>query len=277
MVDSFFKTRLFNWLESIIHLHLPPDTESSIHADRKKCLLGRPLHPDHPDFDLLWNQYLREILDASAQVHKHGDTCYKKVPYSMNSLSSEDRDKLCRFNYPADLVAETFMDENGKISLKRNHKYVVGYNLPTSGTFQCNTDLKFCGSGYFALALSIYLTVYTAKSTLDSPVIMSALAAATKALEDPNSVVSHDDERCRKLLLKTLNQINGRRELSGQQVASALLGFSNHISDAQFAVIYWSKLLSWLCPEEFPFHVKPKEVESSDGEKNVLEMSYVLS
>ncbi|KAJ6624209.1 hypothetical protein B0H10DRAFT_1728848, partial [Mycena sp. CBHHK59/15] len=132
--------------------------------------------------------------------------------------------------------------DNGKISLKQLNEWVVGYNPTISGSFQCNTDAKFVGSGPLGMALSIYMTNYTAKSTLDSAVIMSALSAATKSLReasDPNTSVSYDDERCQKLLLKTLNQINGRRELSGQQVACALLGIPNHITDAHFAVFHW--------------------------------------
>ncbi|KAJ6627026.1 hypothetical protein B0H10DRAFT_1780394 [Mycena sp. CBHHK59/15] len=135
------------------------------------------------------------------------------------------------------------MDENGKISLKRLNENVVGYNPTISGSFQCNTDAKFVGSGPFGMALAIYMCNYSAKSSLDSALIMSALAAAMKSLrkynlDDPPQ--SLDDEHCRQLLLKTLNQINGRRELSGQQVACALLGISNHVTDACFAVFHWS-------------------------------------
>ncbi|KAJ7111079.1 hypothetical protein C8R44DRAFT_577357, partial [Mycena epipterygia] len=127
-----------------------------------------------------------------------------------------------------------------KISLKRGDSNVVGYNPTVSGSFQCNTDVKFIGSGPLGQAISIYVANYIAKYGLDSAVIMSALAAALKALDsNQNQPVTLDEERCRKLILKTLNQINGRRELSGQQVACALLGIGNHVSDAQFAVFYW--------------------------------------
>jgi hypothetical protein len=84
---------------------------------------------------------------------------------------------------------------------------------------------------------------------------MSALAAATKTLQQAGPL-SLDEERCRKLLLKTLNQIVGRRELSGQQVACALLGIGNHVTDTQFAVFHWSKLLSWISKEDFPPYAK---------------------
>ncbi|KAJ7180912.1 hypothetical protein C8R46DRAFT_985966 [Mycena filopes] len=258
LVDENFKQRLFDWMESIIKLGLPADThsvEAPTKAAKKLCLMTRPPHPDQDDFDLVWPQFLREVLDASGQVHDHNETCYKKIPFSINHLSIEDRDRLCRFNYPFELVPESSMDENGKISMKREHERVVGYNPVISGSFQCNTDLKFVGSGLLGYALALYMTLYAAKSDLSSAVIMSALAAAMKALEN-YTPLSDEEERCRKLLLKTLNQISGRRELSGQQVACALLGIGNHVTDAHFSVFHWSRLLSWISAEEFPPYAK---------------------
>ncbi|KAJ7164356.1 hypothetical protein C8R46DRAFT_863332, partial [Mycena filopes] len=248
LADESFKQRLFVWMESIVKLGLPSDTHpvnAPTKAAEKDCLMGRAPHPDQDTFDADWPQFLREILDASGQVHGHNETCYKKTPFSMNTLTLEDRDRLCRFNYPIDLVPESFMDENGKISLKRDNERVVGYNPTISGSFQCNTDIKFVGSGLLAFAIALYMTLYAAKSDLSSAVIMSALAAATKALQN-YAPLSDDEERCRKLLLKTLNQISARRELSGQQVACALLGIGNHVTNDRFTVFHWSKLLSWI-------------------------------
>ncbi|KAJ6612719.1 hypothetical protein B0H10DRAFT_1807056 [Mycena sp. CBHHK59/15] len=153
------------------------------------------------------------------------------------------------------------MDENGKITLKRLNENIVGYNPTISGSFQCNTDAKFVGSGPLGMALAIYMSNYAAKSTLDSALIMSALAAAMKSLrtvptEFDAAPASPKEEQCRKLLLKTLNQINGHHELSGQQVACALLGIPNHVTDARFAVFHWSKLLTWTSPEHFPTYHK---------------------
>ncbi|KAJ7657449.1 hypothetical protein DFH06DRAFT_899682, partial [Mycena polygramma] len=252
LANDAFKQQLFVWLESIIKHELPSETQSLAAQPKtvqKKCLMGRPRHPDDTDFNDAWPQYLREILDASGHIHEHNDTCFKKTPFSMASLEPEDRDRLCRFNYPIPLVPESSMDENGKISLKRLDENVVGYNPTISGSFQCNTDAKFVGSGPLGMALAIYMANYAAKSTVDSALIMSALGAAMKSLKTiytmDDSSVSDDEERCRKLLLKTLNQINGRRELSGQQVACGLLGIRNHITDVHFAVFHWSKLLTW--------------------------------
>lgn len=146
------------------------------------------------------------------------------------------------------------MDEHGKIHFERADGSVVAYNPSISGSFQCNTDGKFIGSGPFGMALSVYMSNYTAKTSLDSAVIMSALAAATASLrkQEEERPSTSDEERCRMLLLKTLNQINSRRELSGQQVASALLGIPNHVTNARFAIYHWSRLLTWLSSGHFP-------------------------
>ncbi|KAJ6609359.1 hypothetical protein B0H10DRAFT_1813899 [Mycena sp. CBHHK59/15] len=275
--DAFFKQQLFAWLESIIKHDLPSDThslESSSKAVQNKCLMGRPPHPNDPAFDDNWPQFLREVLDASGHVHKHNDTCFKKTPFSMASLEPLDCDCLCRFNYPLPLVPFSSMDENGKISLKRLNENVVGYNPTISGSFQCNTDAKFVGSGPLGMALSIYMSNYTAKSTIDSALIMRALAAAMKSLQNLVPPPSEDDERCRKLLLKTLNQINGRRELSGQQVACALLNIPNHVTDAHFAVFHWSKLLSWISLDNFPPY---KRIDPDDSSAELPSKCVMLS
>ncbi|THU91860.1 hypothetical protein K435DRAFT_576802, partial [Dendrothele bispora CBS 962.96] len=130
----------------------------------------------------------------------------------------------------------TFMDEHGKIHLKRPNARMVTYIPSISGRFQCNTDGKFIGSGAFGMALSIYIAGYTAKNSLDSAIMASALLAAVKAIGDTSSA---SDEQCRLFLLKTINQANIRRELSAQQVASSLLGKPNHYTDASFRHCYW--------------------------------------
>jgi hypothetical protein len=103
MADEHFKQRLFSWMESIIKHDLSSDTHlanSPTPTVQKQCLMRRPPHPDDADFHISWPQFLREILDASGQIHKHNETCYKKTPFSMAALNETDRDRLCRFQLP---------------------------------------------------------------------------------------------------------------------------------------------------------------------------------
>lgn len=234
----------------------------------RDCLLGRPPLPDDPHFDKDWPQFLRDVLDVSGQVHRHGETCYKNMNVSMSRLDNEQRNALCRFNYPQPIVSDTYIDEDGKIHHQRSNPNVVGYNPTISGSFQCNTDGKFIGSGALGMALSIYMTNYTAKSSMDSAIVVSALAAALKALEAAQQGLpcSMDEERCRRLLLKTLNQMNARRELSAQQVVSSLLGYKNHVTNARFSTFYWSQVLNWTCPDEFSS--RPLSGEEQEGKSD---------
>ncbi|KIK57470.1 hypothetical protein GYMLUDRAFT_1011361 [Collybiopsis luxurians FD-317 M1] len=85
------------------------------------------------------------------------------------------------------------------------------------------------------------MSSYTAKSSLDSAVVASALAAAMMSLKESG-----------ELNLESKEQSNARKELSGQQVATSLLGYSNHITNCCFAQFYWLKLLTWISSELFP-------------------------
>lgn len=253
--------------------------DDEIDTKSKNCLLGRPPHPDDSDFEQVWPQFLRDVLEASGQVHKHSDTCFKNTNVSMAKLDDAQRNELCRFQYPLPLVPETFMDEDGKIHHQRTNPNVVGYNPSISGSFQCNTDGKYIGSGALGMALTIYMTNYTAKSSMDSAIVVSALAAALKALDAlvDGTPITVDEERCRRLLLKTLNQMNARRELSAQQVVSALLGHKYHVTNARFSTFYWSQLLNWLCPDEFSMSRPQNDTDSEKEETEVPRLEYPMS
>ncbi|THU82221.1 hypothetical protein K435DRAFT_691959 [Dendrothele bispora CBS 962.96] len=141
------------------------------------------------------------------------------------------------------------MNDDGKIDLKRLNPFMVPYVPAVTGRFGCNTDGKFIGSGAFGMALSIYVASYTAKNSIDSAIMTSALLASLKAIGDPRLI---REDKCRTFMNKTLNNASARRELSAQQVAASLLGKPNHYTDAKFAHCYWSRTLSWIAPTVFP-------------------------
>ena len=280
--EDGYRDRVFRWLEDIIKQDLPPGTrELPSDGDRKRTILSRPLDPAHPEFDALWEQVLRDILDASNQTHTHGPTCFKHM--SAHELKSHDPDRDCRFNLPREVVLETHIDDEGKIHLRCHNGAVNGYNDIMTLALGCNTDMKHIGSGTFGQAVSMYITNYVAKISLDSAVVISALNAGLQAVNALGADRGlSGEERTRTLLFKTLNQMVGKRELSGQQVASALLDIPNRYTDATFATVYWSPLLSWLAPNVFiPFKsvVKPPEVEElgSDSDDDSTSRSVLPS
>ncbi|KIY63266.1 hypothetical protein CYLTODRAFT_360257, partial [Cylindrobasidium torrendii FP15055 ss-10] len=195
------------------------------------------------------------------QEHSHNDTCFKKLKMAMARLSPTERDELCRFNLPAQLYAESTMEDDGAIHAKRTNALMGGYNETSSGSMQCNTDAKFVGSGWVGMALSVYMSSYTAKATMESAVVLVALAAAVEAAELKGAEITDETEQSRLVLRRTLNIMVGRRELSGQQVAAALLGHGTHRTNESFDRYYWSSVLQMANPRIFPTRASTSDSE----------------
>ncbi|KIJ24025.1 hypothetical protein M422DRAFT_148311, partial [Sphaerobolus stellatus SS14] len=109
---------------------------------------------------------------------------------------------------------------------------------------RCNMDIKYVGSGTAAMAMVQYVTNYIAKLSLDSSTVFTALCGAIKAVceyppIDPISEQIDNNEQSRLLLLKTCNSMIGKRELSGQQVASFLLNIPNRFTNHKFDKMWW--------------------------------------
>ena len=264
--DEAYRTRVFQWLESIIKQELPEGTQGPPPATdkaaakiaRRRPILSRPLHPSSPSWNDDFAQALADILWASNQVHVHSATCYKHLPQSCHRRIHPDLD--CRFNLPRDEFIKTVIDEAGEIHLRCLDGRVNGYNPIASFVFGCNTDAKHIGSGTFAQAASVYISNYIAKTSLDSSTVVAALARGLAGqlradAADP-TMVPDEDERTRRVLQRILNQMLSRREFSGQQTAAALLGHPNRYTDARFSKVYWSPILTWIDSAVFPRHLK---------------------
>ena len=109
-------------------------------------------------------------------------------------------------------------------------------------------DIKYIGSGTAAMAMVEYVTNYIAKLSLDSASVFSSLCAALKAVttsppKDPTNQITDTSEQSHLLLLKTCNSMLGKRELSGQQVASFLCNIPNRFTNHQFENLWWSNIL----------------------------------
>ncbi|KAJ6471500.1 hypothetical protein C8R45DRAFT_836389, partial [Mycena sanguinolenta] len=184
-------------------------------------------------------------MENTAQIHGHNDTCFKYLPKTLRNL--KDNDKDCRFQLPRPTVKETHLDEEGTIVLKCNNGAVNGYNPIAVATQRCNMDVKPIGSGTMAMAMFGYVGNYVIKSSLDTAFMFSALCAGIKAIAD--SPPKTDDgeldtqENSRLLMVKTVNQLIGKRELSAQQVATELVGWPSKYTNRKFPVLYWTRML----------------------------------
>ncbi|KAL1698258.1 hypothetical protein EV121DRAFT_159764, partial [Schizophyllum commune] len=120
---------------------------------------------------------------------------------------------------------------------------VNGYCLEIVATERCNMDIKPIGSGTVAMAMFQYIGQYTTKFAMDTAFVFSALCASIKALKaQPPVTLDGDvdaDERSRLLMIKTVNKLVGKRELSSQQVASSLLNLPSYYTNRAYPPFYW--------------------------------------
>ncbi|KAJ7239918.1 hypothetical protein C8J57DRAFT_1036425, partial [Mycena rebaudengoi] len=117
-----------------------------------------------------------------------------------------------------------------------------GHNPTVTLCLGCNTDLKQSASGPVAMAMVEYMLNYTVKLQLDTSIVFSSLCASIKALEDnpPKDGDGEIDrsEMSRLMMVKATNKLVGKRELTGQQTASHLLGRKNNYTSDEYKE-YW--------------------------------------
>ncbi|KZV59138.1 hypothetical protein PENSPDRAFT_595961, partial [Peniophora sp. CONT] len=136
-------------------------------------------------------------------------------------------------------------EETGSILLRRLHPWINNFNDVVLFLLQSNMDIKYIGSGPAAKALVYYITDYITKGTLPMHVGLSAVIAAIRKTEglyatgeDPAEAVA----RRKSFLIKCVNAMIGRLELSHQQVMSYIVGGGDHYCSHQFVSLYWGDM-----------------------------------
>ncbi|KAF8144023.1 hypothetical protein K438DRAFT_1632573, partial [Mycena galopus ATCC 62051] len=190
-------------------------------------------------------QDIRDVIENTAQIHIHNDTCFKYLPKTLRNM--KDNDKDCRFQLPREEWKETHLDEDGCMVLKCNNGSVNGYNPTIVETLRCNMDAKLIGSGTMAMAMYSYVGNYVIKTSLDTAFMFSALCAGIKAISDAPPIAEDGqidiEERSRLLMVKTVNQLIGKREMSAQQVVSELMNWPTKYTNRKYPRFYWSGML----------------------------------
>ncbi|KAF9064004.1 hypothetical protein BDP27DRAFT_1156482, partial [Rhodocollybia butyracea] len=243
-----FVEKLTAWYDDVFSQNIPEDTHQYIREQGmyiRQPVMSRSQDPTEPTFQESFAQDLRDVLESSAMIHEHGDTCYKHLPKNIRSLRDDNKD--CRFQLPREMSEKTHFDEDDALVLKCNNGFVNGHNPLITISQRCNSDAKPIGSGTVAMAMFQYVGNYTVKFTLDTALVFLALCASIKILAEnpPMDIdgVIDTGERSRQLLLKTANKLIAKRELSSQQVATALLGEPSHYTNRAFPRFYWSGML----------------------------------
>ncbi|KAE8243843.1 hypothetical protein A4X13_0g6923 [Tilletia indica] len=290
--DVDWAERYLRWLEDIVKMDFPDVSEhiterTTMYQTNPTMILGPS--PEDDDFDTLWPQYLDALLRRTGQNHDHGPTCYKHLPRSIQAL--RDADKDCRFRLPRPRVLKSTFDSDGHIELKCSNGMMNGYNDVVASTMACNMDCKPIGSGTAAMAMIHYVTNYISKMGFDDGLVMSALAGSMKAMEKIPPAVSAGEpvlgdhavsdsaipipekSTTRMLMLKTVNQMIGKRKLSGQQVSAFLCGHPNRYTSLKFQNVFWGSLLRKVLPEFYRLLEetnKSGEEEQADADADTL-------
>lgn len=248
-VDTEFSRRMIQWLEANI-LTAAPGINSVVQLDRpyKPALPKGDPHPsayymtqisDYPDRSMFWKKFNADVkaLAQECNWHTHTFTCWK---YSTKGEKRDD--EHCRMGHDGKTRPQTVIDdESGSIVLRKLHPWINNYNDVVTFLMQCNTDIKYIGSGEAAKALVYYITDYITKSPLPLHVGVSALSYAIRKNDEKfsGSSDSPSEVRSRSLLIKSVNAMMGRLEISHQQVMSYLVGGGDHYTNQTFRILYW--------------------------------------
>jgi len=173
-------------------------------------------------------------LAVECNWHEHTPMCFKHL-----SNGEQPSDSNCRMRIDGTVCMQTMLDpETEAICLRRLHPWINNYNDVVLFLMQCNMDIKFIGSGSAAKALTYYISDYITKNELKVHVGLQAIQAAMEShrkrfADDPTS---SESTRERNLLMKTVNAMMGRREVSHQQVMSYLVGGGTTMQVTSFAL-----------------------------------------
>lgn len=173
-------------------------------------------------------------LVNSHNIHNHTITCYK--------YSKKQDTPVCRMRMPRKIENISFIDvDSGEIRLKRLHETINNFNEYIMSACRSNMDIKYIFSGSDAKALVYYITDYVTKSNLSFHDTFSLVLKAVQSLEKYkllNDSNMSAEEKSRRLVLRCYNTLASQQELSAAQVASYLMGWSDHYTTHEFANIF---------------------------------------
>ncbi|VDC00928.1 unnamed protein product [Peniophora sp. CBMAI 1063] len=259
-----FRDRMFGWLECIIQCELPGMTEvlrtkvgeklvnPMKYVDGRPALSVPPLIPDpetmSPEERELFEERFQSFvhdLACAFNWHRHHATCWKYLKPGQPQVDSNCRMRIDGSTQPLTEIDE----ETGSILLRRLHPWINNFNDVVLFLLQSNMDVKYIGSGQAAKALVYYITDYITKGTLPMHVGLAAVISAIKKTEAAMQVDAASDEdpiaasvQRRRFLIKCVNAMMGRVELSHQQVMSYLVGGGDFYASHQFASLYWGDM-----------------------------------
>ena len=244
--DGLFRDKMVRWVDSIISCQ-PPGLKAvdknPLKDDRLTEIDPRTCWPPDIDrydvdtFRVLFKQYVNDLV-AVSNWHIHTTTCWKKL-----ATGEPKNDTTCRMRMDGVTRELTEVDPStGEISIKRLHPYINPYNDVVAFSVCSNTDLKLIGSGIAANAVVYYATDYITKAALPAHAGLAALIHAIRKHSAQLNMDAGLNERQNRssLLTKCVNAMNGKMEMSHQQIMSYLVGGGDHYTSHKFSAIRWS-------------------------------------
>jgi len=248
-----YKNRVFQWLESSIKCEFPySEASPTIQSDRAERVLHKDTGNPHPaviaapripekedemnDFWIHFKEYVNLLL-YKYNWHEHQPTCWKYLKRGQEKI-----DANCRMGMNGETRPSTSLDPaTASILLRRLHPKIASHSDVATFILQCNTDLKFVGSGEAAKSFLYYVTDYITKSSLQVHVGMAALSYAIKKIysKTPDVLASGSENQTCGAVITAVNAMMGRHEISQPQVMSYLIGGGDHYTSEVFTVINW--------------------------------------
>ncbi|KAI0084698.1 hypothetical protein BDY19DRAFT_898004, partial [Irpex rosettiformis] len=250
--DTQFGSRLLAFLDDTISTDIPSAPPTP--APTSIVTSSNPCRHRGPDMDALPADVLSVArawdlhrLATSCQLHQHRKTCFK--------YCKPGEPKVCRFDLDPENVqlCSTFDEATGEICLQCLDGMVNNFNRTILEAMRCNMDIQFIGSGEGAKAITYYITNYITKTQLKTHVAYAALELAVRRLGEYNDdhvseqLGSRPDEDsyttyAKSMLRRCAYAILTHQELSAQQVASYLMGYTDCYTNATFANLYWPSM-----------------------------------
>ncbi|KZT61813.1 hypothetical protein CALCODRAFT_418963, partial [Calocera cornea HHB12733] len=240
-VDRDYERAVIEWLEDIIKCELPED-ETVVPKTVTRPVLSEPdprsRQPldtsvmSDTEFSRLFSNDVR-ILAERCNWHVHNHTCWKYL-----RPSDKRSDENCRMRMDGITHPTSTVDETGSITLRRRHPWISNYNDVCLYSFRCNMDIKFIGSGQGAKALMYYITDYVTKAALPLYEGLAALSHAITVL-GTTDVEPEMSDVSRLHLVRVVNSMMGKHEMSQQQVMAHLLGNGDKYCSNSFRPLYW--------------------------------------
>ena len=230
----------------------PPISTEEIPPKKKQCVRNcqiEPLPVPEKHRCIYWDiqrqqlDLLPDYSDLNPTQNSSKNKCIKAIQKVLkpNKFTNQAEKKVMihwfKKQHP-ELIFDIYHALRQK--LHSANQYVVQHNDILSNTVKFNTNVALLGSRFQSIAALFYLTPYIAKTKMALGTAIQALHTSLQHVHKYPSTAknSNTDERITQhWLTRTLNTLACQAEVSDQQVAFGLLGFSVDMCSETFSYI----------------------------------------